>query len=146
MVLVGQALDLRPLEAGSGESIFEVRRLGAVKVIDVVEQFVARLPPVGTASASALEGDAPAGHGTRAGPAVAGCVAPRGAGGRKTGRARLCHVRTALVVRKSLVKLNMDTSTPVASHLSLLKILHFTTCRLRAQRPSNRSVEGKGGE
>ena len=99
MVLVGQALDLRPLEAGSGESIFEVRRLGAVKVIVVVEQFVARLPPVGTASASALEGDAPAGHGTRAGPAVAGCVAPRGAGARKRGRARLCHVRRGFVVQ-----------------------------------------------
>ena len=55
MVLFGQALELRPLEAGSGESIFEVRRLGAVKVTDVVEQFVARLPPVGTASATALE-------------------------------------------------------------------------------------------
>ena len=36
MVLVGQALDLRPLELGSGESIFKVRRVGAVKVIDVV--------------------------------------------------------------------------------------------------------------
>jgi hypothetical protein len=108
MVLFGQALELRPLEAGSGESIFEVRRLGAVKVTDVVEQFVARLPPVGTASATALDGDAPAVHGTRAGPAVAGCVAPRGAGARKRGRARLCHVRRGFEVRSGLQEACVD--------------------------------------